>query len=55
MSREDLESELNDNPDFAVGLLRKLAEEMRGQSKARLSTKWLFHTFIDMRVNFSRH
>lgn len=36
LSREDLESELKDNPDFAVGLLRKLAEEMRGQSKARI-------------------
>eukprot|EP00903_Cladosiphon_okamuranus_P019710 g18112.t1 len=33
MSREDLESELKDNPEFAIGLLRKLAEEMRGQSK----------------------
>lgn len=36
LSRDDLESELRDNPDFAVGLLRKLAEEMRGQSKARI-------------------
>lgn len=35
LSREDLETELTNNPEFAVGLLRKLAEEMRSQSKAR--------------------
>lgn len=39
LSREDLESELKDNPDFAVGLLRKLAEEVRGQSKARIAVE----------------
>eukprot|EP00752_Nemacystus_decipiens_P002468 g2324.t1 len=33
LRREDLEKELKDNPDFAVGLLRKLAVEMRRQSK----------------------
>ncbi|CAN0230435.1 unnamed protein product [Pylaiella littoralis] len=33
LSREDLDTELKDNPEFAVGMLRKLAEETRSQSK----------------------
>ncbi len=39
MSREDLEAEMKSNPEFVVGLLRKLAEEMRRQSKVRFSCR----------------
>ncbi|CBJ30257.1 2-hydroxyacid dehydrogenase [Ectocarpus siliculosus] len=41
LSRDDLETELRGRPDFAMGLLGKLAEQMRGQSKvvAHLKSK----------------
>lgn len=43
LSREDLESEMESNPEFVVGMLRKLAEEVRGQSKVRFSCRGSAH------------
>ena len=33
LSRQDLESELKNNPEFALGVLQKMAQEVRAQSK----------------------